>query len=206
MVAQVNDTRARVFLAEKRFAEAERSIFAAVTVLEQGDDSSLLAEALTTEGSIFAGSGKYDSARSAFNRASDVAAVAGDSHLAAVAQLRMIEEMGDVLSRTELLASYRRADQYVGDHASQLDLESLRICGHILLDKLEKLQSVEQELIGGTLDEEVNHFEATLIARALERHKGSVTGAARELGITHQGLSKILNGRQSKALAHCRKK
>src|SRR5215216_3341386 len=79
MVAQVNDTRARVFLAEKRFAEAERAIFGAVTVLEQGDDSSLLAEALTTEGSIFAGSGKYDSARAAFNRASDVAAAAGDS-------------------------------------------------------------------------------------------------------------------------------
>src|SRR5829696_9919029 len=196
MVAQVNDTRAQVFLAEKRFAEAERAIFATVTVLEQGDDSSLLAEALTTEGSIFAGSGKYDSARSAFDRASDVAAAAGDSHLAAVAQLRMIEEMGGVLSRTELLASYRRADQYVGDHAIQSDLESLRICGHILLDKLEKLQSVEQELIGGTLDEEINHFEATLIARALERHKGSVTGAARELGITHQGLSKILDGRQ----------
>src|SRR6185503_17568288 len=55
-VAQVNETRARVFLAEKRFAEAERAIFAAVTVLEQGDDASLLAEALTTEGSIFAGS------------------------------------------------------------------------------------------------------------------------------------------------------
>ena len=31
MVAQVNDTRARVFLAEKRFAEAERAIFAAIT-------------------------------------------------------------------------------------------------------------------------------------------------------------------------------
>src|SRR5215211_8658355 len=109
MVAQVNDTRARVFLAEKRYAEAERAIFAAVTVLEQGDDSSLLAEALTTEGSIFAGSGKFDNARSAFNRASDVAVAAGDSHLAAVAQLRMIEEIGAVLSRAELLVSYRRA-------------------------------------------------------------------------------------------------
>ena len=197
MVAQVNDTRARVFLAEKRFAEAERAIFAAVTVLEQGDESSLLAEALTTEGSIFAGSGKYDSARSAFNRASDVAAAAGDSHIAAVAQLTMIEEMGGVLSRTELLASYRRADQYVGDRASQSELESLRLCRRIVLGKLEKLQSVGEELIGGTLEQEVNHFEATLIARALERHNGSVTPAARELGLTHQGLSRILDGRQS---------
>ena len=197
MVAQVNDTRARVFLAEKRFAEAERAIFAAITSFEKGEDSSLLAEALTTEGSIFAGGGKYDSAREAFNRASEVAAAAGDSHLAAVAQLRLIEEIGGMLSKAELLASYRKADQYVLDRASQSDQESLRLCGHVVLDKLETLHSVEEELIGGSLEEEVNHFEARLIARALERRKGSVTAAARDLGLTHQGLSKILDGRQS---------
>ena len=98
----------------------------------------------------------------------------------------MIEEIGDVLSRAELLASYRRADQYVGNRASQSELQGLRLCGDIALDKLEKLQSVEQELIGGTLEEEVNHFEARLIAGALERHKDTVTPAARELGLTHQ--------------------
>jgi tetratricopeptide (TPR) repeat protein len=197
MVAQVNDTRARVFLAEKRFAEAERAIFAAVTVLEQGDDSSILAEALTTAGSTFAGSGKYDNARSAFNRASEVAAAAGDSHLAAMAQLRMIEDLADVLSKAELLAAYRSADQFVGERASYSELEGLRLCGDLVLNKLEQLQSGEEELIGGTLEEEVNHFEARLIARALEQHNGSVTRAARELGVTHQGLSKILDGRHS---------
>lgn len=198
MVAQVNETRARVFLAEKRFAEAERTIFAAVTALEQGDDSSLLAEALTTEGSIFAASGKYDGARKAFDRASDVAEMAGDSHLAALAQLRMMEEMGGVLSRAELLTSYRRADQYVGERANQADLESLRRCRRIVLGRLEKLESVEDELIGGTLDEEKIHFEARLIAEALERHNGNLTGAARDLGLSRQGLSNILNRRQSK--------
>jgi tetratricopeptide (TPR) repeat protein len=197
-VAQVNETRARVFLAQKRFAEAERTIFTAITVLEQGDDASLLAEALTTEGSIFAASGKHDRARQAFNRASEVAALAGDSHLAAVAQLRMIQELGGVLSSAELLSSYRRADQHVGDRVSQSELEALRLCRRIVLDKLEKLQNVvEEELIGGTLAEEVNHFEARLIARALEQENGSVTRAARALGLTHQGLSKILDGRQS---------
>jgi len=205
MVAQVNETRARVFLAEKRFAEAERAIFAAITVLEQGDDASLLAEALTTKGSIFAGSEKYDSARSAFNRASDVAAAAGDTHFAAVAQLKMIEEIGGALSRAELLASYHRADEYLGDRASNAELQSLRLCRRIVLDKLEKLLSVEEELIGGTLEEEKNHFEAWLIDRALERHNGRITPAARELGLTHQGLSNILDGRQNKTLAGARR-
>ena len=205
MVAQVNDTRARVFLAEKRFADAERAIFAAIATFEKGEDSSLLAEALTTEGSIFAGSGKYDSARGAFNRASDVAAAAGDSHLAAVAQLKIIEELGGVLSGAELLASYRRADGYVGDRASQSEHECLQLCGHIVLDKLEKLNSLEEGLIGGTLEEEVNHFEAWFIARALDRHSGSVTPAARELGLTHQGLADIIDGRHSETLAGVRR-
>jgi tetratricopeptide (TPR) repeat protein len=201
MVAQVNDTRARVFLAEKRYAEAERAIFAAVTVLEQGDDSSLLAEALTTEGSIFAGSGKHDKARKAYDRASEVASAAGDSHLAAIAQLRMIEELGNMLSKADLLASYRKADQYVGERASQSELERLRLCRRIVIDKFEQLHSDEEDLIGGTFEEEVNHFEARLIARALERENGSVPRAARALGLTRQGLSGILKGRQSKTFA-----
>jgi tetratricopeptide (TPR) repeat protein len=205
MVAQVNDTRARVFLAEKRFADAERAILAAIATFEKGEDASLLAEALTTAGSIFAGSGKYDNAREAFNRASEVAAEAGDSHLAAVAQLRIIEELGGVLSRAELLASYRRADGYVGDRASQSEHERLRLCGRIILDKLEKLNSLEEELIGGTLEDEVNYFEGRLIAEALERANGSVTRAARELGLTHQGLADIIDGRHSKTLAGARR-
>jgi tetratricopeptide (TPR) repeat protein len=200
-VAQVNETRARVFLVLKRFADAESAIFAAIATFEKGEDSSLLAEALTTEGSIFSGSGKYDRAREAFNRASDVAATAGDSHLAAMAQLRMIKEIGDRLSRTELLVSYRRADDYVGDQASRSDQEALRICRRIIMDRIEKLDSGEEELIGGTLKEERDHFEARRIARALERHNGSVPRAARELGLTPEGLRGILRGRHSKTLA-----
>ena len=205
MVAQVNDTRARVFLGEKRFADAESAIFAAIATFEKGDDSSLLAEALTTAGSIFARSGKYDRAREAFNRASQVAAKAGDSHLGAVAQLRMIEDLGSVLTRAELLAAYRGADQFVGDDASQSELESLRVCGDVVLDRLEDALSEKDGLIGGTLDEEKHHFEAQLILRALERENGSVTAAARELGLTHQGLAKIIDGRQSKTLAGSRR-
>src|SRR5262249_16793662 len=200
-VAQVNETRARVFLAEKRFAEAERAIFGTVSVLEQGEESSLLAEALMTEGSIFARSGKHDSARAAFSRASEVAAAAGDSHLAAAAQLRMIEEMIDVLSVTELLALYRSADQYAGNGASQSEQQGLRFCGHMVLDKLHQALSEEEELIGGPLDEEVIHCEGRLTARALERENGSVTRAAQKLGLTPSGLSKILNRRQKKLLA-----
>jgi transcriptional regulator with GAF, ATPase, and Fis domain len=43
-------------------------------------------------------------------------------------------------------------------------------------------------------------YEAQLIKRALEAADGSVTRAARMLGITHQGLAFILNGRHSALL------
>ncbi|HEV3469744.1 MAG TPA: tetratricopeptide repeat protein [Pyrinomonadaceae bacterium] len=46
--AQVDDTRARVLLAEGRIAEAERLVRSAVQILERGGEQSLLAEALTT--------------------------------------------------------------------------------------------------------------------------------------------------------------
>ena len=48
--AQVDETRARVFLKEKRDAEAEKVARASVRILENSDRQSLLAEALTTHG------------------------------------------------------------------------------------------------------------------------------------------------------------
>lgn len=49
-LAQVDETRGRVLLAEGRVVEAEKTIRAAVLRLEKGDELSLLAEALTTHG------------------------------------------------------------------------------------------------------------------------------------------------------------
>ena len=42
---------------------------------------------------------------------------------------------------------------------------------------------------GFSLDTEVLRYEGNLIRRALEESGGSVTRAARLLGVTHQGLS-----------------
>ena len=53
-VAQVDDTRARTFLAEGRFADAKAAAHDAVRALDEGDESSLLAEALNTRGTALA--------------------------------------------------------------------------------------------------------------------------------------------------------
>jgi DNA-binding NtrC family response regulator len=51
-----------------------------------------------------------------------------------------------------------------------------------------------------TLEEQVLIYEGELIKRALDISDGSVTRAARLLGVTHQGLAFILNGRQKNLL------
>jgi transcriptional regulator with GAF, ATPase, and Fis domain len=53
---------------------------------------------------------------------------------------------------------------------------------------------------GCSLDEEVLRYEGELILRALEEAKGSVTQAACFLGISHQRLSSILQGRHKNLL------
>ena len=62
-VAQVDETRARIMLAEGNLREAERVIKAAVRVLERGGQQALLAEALTTQGTVMARIGNYSRAR-----------------------------------------------------------------------------------------------------------------------------------------------
>jgi DNA-binding NtrC family response regulator len=54
---------------------------------------------------------------------------------------------------------------------------------------------------GFSLDAEVLRYESSLIRQALEMAGGSVTRAARLLGVTHQGLAFILNGRHSDLLS-----
>jgi tetratricopeptide (TPR) repeat protein len=48
-LAQVDETRARVFLKEKRYAEAEKVARSSVLILEKSDRQSLLAESLTRQ-------------------------------------------------------------------------------------------------------------------------------------------------------------
>jgi transcriptional regulator with GAF, ATPase, and Fis domain len=57
-----------------------------------------------------------------------------------------------------------------------------------------------QTLTRPTFVEQVREFERTLIRQALEEAQGSVTRAARALGLTHQGLCYIINHRHKELL------
>src|SRR6185436_5252274 len=86
-VAQVDETRARTLMAEGNLREAERIIKSAVRVLERGGQQALLAEALTTHGTIMARQGNHARARALRQGAIDMAENCGDLEAAARARL-----------------------------------------------------------------------------------------------------------------------
>jgi tetratricopeptide (TPR) repeat protein len=97
-VAQVDETRARVFLAEGRNADAEKTARAAVVVLEQGGQLSLLAEALITHGTALARLGYYSQSYATLQHAIEVARASGSLNRAGDAALILIDELGEQLA------------------------------------------------------------------------------------------------------------
>lgn len=104
-LGQVDETRARVLLAEGRIVEAEKTARAAVRRLEKGDELSLLAEALTTHGIALVRLDHSDQARAALERAIAVAEQVGDFESAGVSALTIIELLGPSLSKEEVWAT-----------------------------------------------------------------------------------------------------
>src|ERR1043165_3819294 len=97
-IAQVDDTRARVLLAEGRIAEAEKLARSAVQALEGGDQQFLLAEALNTHGITLSRLGRQQESQLTLQTAVEAAQNAGDSETAGVAALTIIEELGEHLA------------------------------------------------------------------------------------------------------------
>ena len=112
LLAQVDETRARVFIAEQKYREANGVIASAIQTLEKGGESALLADALTAQGIVWARLGVNDNQTSILRRAMDVAEEVGSLSNAGLAALTLIEEQGARrLLPTELYNVYRRADR-----------------------------------------------------------------------------------------------
>jgi transcriptional regulator with PAS, ATPase and Fis domain len=132
--AQVDETRARVLLAQGRNADAEKVVRSAVRTLEKGDEQSLLAEALTTQGVALARLGRFEEARLTLGRAQEVAGRAGDVEGAGVAAVTMIEELAGQLTAAEVAQFYTRADQLLEKSQQQETLARLRACARRVLE------------------------------------------------------------------------
>ncbi|HEX8556786.1 MAG TPA: helix-turn-helix domain-containing protein [Pyrinomonadaceae bacterium] len=193
-LAQVYETRARVLVAERRYGDADRTLAGVLKTFEQGDESALLAEALTLQGVIWARLRLYDSSINALRRAAEVAENAGALVNAASAVLTLIEEHGAAgrLSPAEVHEAYLRADDLLGDTQDAEAVTRLTACAGVVMRRLAETPVRDKNF---SLYGAVRELEARLIEQALDESGGGVTKAARLLGVTHQTLNGMLDGR-----------
>jgi tetratricopeptide (TPR) repeat protein len=202
-LAQVDETRARVLVAERRYRDAERVLAGAIKTLEQGDESALLADALTVQGIVWARLWEYQSSINVLRHAAELAESVGALSNAGQAMLALIEEHGlsRLLPPAEVYDAYRKADGFLKDTQDAEDIARLKVCARVVMRRLGETPIHEKNF---SLYGAVHEFEARLISQALEDSGGSITKAARLLGVTHQSLISMLDTRH-KALALKRK-
>jgi tetratricopeptide (TPR) repeat protein len=200
LLAQVDETRARVLVAERHYREAGRFIAGVIQTLEKGGDAASLADALTLQGVVWARLGGYENSLNIMRRAVSVAEEAGALSNAGLAALTLIEEHGARRSTTdeELYDLYRRADRLLKGTQNAEELARLQACARVVMRRLAGTQLGEKNF---TLFSAVQELEAKLIGQALDEAGGSVTRAAKILGIRHQTLTSMLNKRHKRLLS-----
>lgn len=127
-VAETDDTRARLLLAEGRPAQAERVMRGAVYTLEKGGRQALLSEALTTHAVALARLGEYLKARQSFGKAVETSELLGDREGVGQATLAMMEELEDGLSQEEFRQIYEKAKENLSSSQHEETRERLRQC------------------------------------------------------------------------------
>ncbi|HKR12892.1 MAG TPA: helix-turn-helix domain-containing protein [Pyrinomonadaceae bacterium] len=207
--AGAEDSRAQAFLLEGKFDHAERAARSAVRSLKRGGEHALLAEALTTHAKALARLKQGNMAKATLDQAIEIAQTAGSPDAAGIAAVTAIEELNSHLTANALQEYYRTAESLLADSQDRSLQTRLGQCARCVLTVAANEGTSEDSDAsvpvsmppGFSLDSEVLRYEGNLIRRALEDSGGSVTRAARLLGVTHQGLAFILNGRHSDLLS-----
>ena len=206
--AGAEDSRAQAFILEGKYDQAEKAARSAVRSLRQGGEQAMLAEALTTHGKALARLSQPQVAKTTLDQAVEIAQNAGNPDRGGIAAVTAIEELSEYLSSDALQNYYRTAETLLSNSQnlsikSRLGECARRVLSVAVTDANATTASADAVLLepGFSLDTEVLRYEGNLIRRALEESGGSVTRAARLLGVTHQGLAFILNGRHSDLLS-----
>jgi tetratricopeptide (TPR) repeat protein len=197
-LAHVNETRARVFIAEQKYREANHIIAGAIQTFEKGEESAWLADALAVQGVVWARMGVHESSLNILRRAVSVAEESGALTSAGLAALTLIEEHGaGRLTQGEVSKLYLRADRFLKDTQDAEDIARLRACARITVRRVAGMKLHDRNF---TFFGAVQEFEARMIEQALDESEGSVTRAAKVLGLRHQTLATILNTRHRRLL------
>ncbi len=207
--AGAEDSCAQAFLLEGKYDQAERAARSAVRSLKRGGEQALLAEALTTHGKALARLKQSHMAKTTLDHAIEIAQTAGSPDAGGIAAVTAIEELKSYLSANAMDEYYRTAESLLSNSQDRSLIRRLGDCARRVLAASASEEASEDASetprvsmqSGFSLDAEVLRYEGNLIRKALEDSGGSVTRAARLLGVTHQGLAFILNGRHSDLLS-----
>jgi tetratricopeptide (TPR) repeat protein len=193
ILASVNETRSRVFVAEGNYNEAVHLIVGVIQTFEKANEFGLLADALTVQGVALAHLGSHEKSIQILRRAMNVALDAGANSDAARAALTLIEEHGkERLSNLELYETYRRADTSLRETDDREELARLNAAARLVTKRLLGVTFSDKDFC---LPDVVHAFEARFIREALEGEQGAITRAARRLGVRHQTLIRSLETR-----------
>lgn len=195
-LAQVRETRARVYLAEAKYERAAGAIGDAVGALEQAGELALLADALAVQAVIDARRGNQHLSLDAFRRAVEVAEQAGAAESAGTAALSLLEDHLPRLTEREAYEFYARADDLLRQSQDAELTGRLRAVTRALLRRFAGLRMREDF----SLTEAVDGYEASYVERALADCGGSVSSAAKKLGVSRQHLAYLLETRHRSLL------
>ena len=181
-------------------ADAEKLALSSASVLDRGGEQSLLGDTLHTLGIAQARQGRHTAALTTLKRAAELADTAGDPESGGRALLTILEELNSFLSAEQIGNLYFEADRRLGEDLSSQTMKRLRTCAR-LLSAHTLSTAATTGITTISFEEEVKRCESNLIKQALDEANGSVTRAARILGLTHQGLCYIINHRHKNLLA-----
>ncbi|HKR23285.1 MAG TPA: tetratricopeptide repeat protein [Pyrinomonadaceae bacterium] len=201
--AQIDDSRAQLFIAEGKYVEAESTARHAVKTFKKSGHQFFLAEALTTHGIALARLGRTGRAQFTLQEAIEVAHQAGSLNRAGIAALTLIEEIGD-LAADMLAVAYEQATEWLEEAQSHTILLRFKAAGKRLAARLRTdiaSNATETLLKRQKCKEELLQIEEARIRKALAEANGRVTGAATLIGVTYPGLIYIINHRHPHLLA-----
>ena len=175
-VAQVDDTRAQVFITEKKYAKAELTARSAARSFQRAGRQCLLAETLINQWIALARMREPARAQFIFQEAIEIAHNAGSLNRAGVAALTMLEEI-DTLPQEVQTVAYEQAREWLASSDSPDVKPRLRAARRrIAAQRPRKAQRVNAlEILFNkryALLNEVSKFERSLISETLAKVGG----------------------------------
>lgn len=192
--AQVDDSRAQLFIAQKKYSQAEPLARSAARTFERAGRQCFLAEALVDQGIALARMRELIRAQFVFQQAIEIAHNAGSLNRAGLAALIMIEEI-DTLPHEVQSVAIEQAGEWLASNDSPDIKRRLKAARRKIAArqqrKSQRSVDVREVLFNKRYDllDAVLKYERSLISDTLAKVGGKVTHAAELLGVDYRYLA-----------------